>query len=211
MNILFLDTASKENLLAICNEEKTLALAHLTQKGDGEIVPAIENALKKAKLTYDDLTHVASSIGPGGFTSLRVGVTAINTLSYSLNIPSTGIHLSGLWAARVKKVVVARERPLPQSPNNFLWLHSTRRTQLFVKGFAADGTTTPCALFDLEDAAELCGQYVGELIEEHQKALTGCTPMPKENLLSLEEMLPGYLSNLKYQKQQLLPWYGREG
>lgn len=196
MNILFIDTASKQNLLALCNEEKTLILTNLVQKNDSGLIPAIEKALEKAGMRYSDLTHLACAIGPGGFTSLRIGVTTMNTLSYSLELPSAGIHLSSVWAARTKQPC--------------LWLHSTRRTQIFVKVFGGDGTSTPTTIFDLEEAEQLQGQYVGELIEEHQNLLTQCTPMPKEALLSLEEMLPQYLSQLKYRKQLLLPWYGRD-
>ena len=204
MNILFLDTASNPHILALCSEEHTLAFKEIEQHRDQDIVPAIENALNKAKMEYSDLTHLACAIGPGGFTSLRIGVTAINTLSHSLKLPSAGIHLSELWRARVRI-----PNPEPRIP--FLWLHSTRRTQLFVKGFGTDGKTTPCALMDLQDAVALQGEYVGELIPEHRDALKNCIPMPEEKLSSLEDVLPPFLSGLQYGNQQLMPWYGREG
>ena len=212
MRILFLDTASNPHALALCTEEKTLALKEIKQHGDQDIVPAIEAALEEGKMTYEDLTHLACAIGPGGFTSLRIGVTAVNTLAHALGLPAAGVHLSALRGTRVKNVVGAvRERPLQRTPSPFLWLHSTRKTQLFVKGFGADGKTTPCTLMDLDDAVSLQGEYVGELIPEHQEALKNCAPMPEEKLASLKQALPQFLSGLTYSKQQLIPWYGREG
>ncbi len=234
MPTLFLDTASKNHLLALCDRKKTLVTKNLPEKGEGELIPKLEEAMKDVNLTYKDLTHLACAIGPGGFTSLRIGVTAVNTMAYALGLPSAGIHLSDLWKSRVRGVspfetprrvtpsdfaepqrskIVSRggHGGAPQGDAGFLWLHSTRRTQIFVKGFGADGTVTPTGIFGLEDAVNLKGSYVGELIPEHQELLTQCTPIPEDELVPLEEMLPGFLAKLSYREQQLRPWYGREG
>ncbi len=198
MLILFLDTASNKHSLALCSEREVFAYLPLKTHGDADLVPTIEAALKENGYSYRDLTHLVSLLGPGGFTSLRVGVTAINTLAYALGLPSAGIHLSDLWSSRVK----------PQQ--NFLWLHSTRRTQIFVKGYGADGTITPVGTFGLEDAVQLQGSYVGELIPEHQTLLARCIQIPEKELTPFNEFLPEFLAKLPYQKQQLEPWYGRE-
>lgn len=235
MRILFLDTASNSPSLALCNEQQTLALHSLPKQGESQVIPLLEEALRQAGWRYEDhvnsqgehvagLTHIACVVGPGGFVSLRIGVTAANTLAWALSLPSAGIHPSDLWAARASirptsvmlsavseanSVSKHAGRP-PQHDNaDFLWLHSTRRTQLFVRGFGAfkERFSGP-ALVDLEEAASLHGTYVGELIEEHQKVLTGCKPLME--VPSLEAVLPSFLKNLEYRKQQLLPWYGRE-
>jgi tRNA threonylcarbamoyl adenosine modification protein YeaZ len=207
MNILFLDTASKENILALCTEHTTLLLTHLQQKVDAVMIEEIEKLMEKAKCSYSDLTHLACVIGPGGFTSLRVGVTVINTLAYALSLPSAGIHLSELWRERVIRAAGARGH----AQQNFFWLHSTRRMQLFVKGFSSDGTImTPSTMLDLEDARTLRGPYVGELIDDHTKVLNNCHPILENNLLSLKEVLPTFLVQKHYEKKQLLPWYGRD-
>jgi tRNA threonylcarbamoyl adenosine modification protein YeaZ len=217
MKTLFLDTASNENLLALCDEKKTLVIKSLKKMGDAELIPAIEDVLKEVGWEYKDLTNLACAIGPGGFTSLRVGVTAINTLAYSLDIPSAGMHLSDLWAKRVQRNCHPERALNPSEASGegrvegFLWLHSTRKTSLFVRGFGTDGTITPTGLLEMDEAVALQGPYVGELIPEHKEALTRCEPLEEGKIESLDEMLPKYLSELKYQKQQLVPWYGREG
>lgn len=202
MIILFLDTASNSHSLALCTESELLARVPLKTHGDTDLVPAIENILKEKNRTYKDLTHLASVIGPGGFTSLRVGVTAINTLAYTLNLPSAGVHLSDFWSQRVLFEQARRS-------GNFLWLHSTRRTQIFVKGYGIDGTITPIGTFGLDDAVKLKGPYVGELIPEHRELLKNCIPISEEELMPIEKFLPPFLAALLYAKQQLLPWYGR--
>ena len=204
MLVLFLDTASKPSTLALCDEERTLGIASVEHTKDIGIIPAIERLLKKAEKTYSDLTQTACVTGPGGFVSLRIGVAATNTLAYALDLPSAGVHLSDLWARRVR--VGVRNKEIP-----FLWLHSTRRTQIFARGFGTHTTQFPEAtLVNLEEAANLRGEYVGELIPGHSKVLSRCTPLQGKDFPTLEETLPGFLKTCDYGKQQLLPWYGRD-
>ena len=213
---LFLDTASKEPSLALCSKEETLALkprtlhrrvrGHVPQK-DSTLIPTLEALLRDAGVTYEDLTHLACVIGPGGFTSLRIGVATANTLAYALGLPSVGVHLSDLWARRVQCV----QKSVQKSVHTFLWLHSTRKTQLFVRGYGSFEKQYPePTLVELEEAMKLKGPYVGELIEEHQRALTGCEPIDETSIVLLKDMLPKFLRDLPYKKQQLVPWYGRE-
>jgi tRNA threonylcarbamoyl adenosine modification protein YeaZ len=203
VRILFLDTASAEANLALCDDEQTLTLQPLPKQGESRMLSTMETALKEVRWTFQNLTHLACTLGPGGFTSLRVGVTAMNALAFALKIPSTGIHLSDLWRERVNLIADSCQL------SGFLWLHSTRRTQLFVRGFGTSGEPWPePTLIDLEEATKLQGKYVGELLEEHKQVLTGC--MPLKEIQPLETVLPTFLRNLQYEKQQLLPWYGRE-
>lgn len=47
----------------------------------------IEALLLKNELKISDLKGIVVYQGPGSFTGLRIGITAANTLAYSLNIP----------------------------------------------------------------------------------------------------------------------------
>lgn len=53
-------------------------------------MPAIEEMMKKAKVTPADLTHIAVAEGPGSYTGIRIGLTIAKTLAWSLKIP---LHL----------------------------------------------------------------------------------------------------------------------
>jgi hypothetical protein len=163
MRALFLDLASHpstssgqaQGLLACVTGERVTALEAVDHRvGDHELIPLFERVLSTASWGSKDLTHVACVIGPGGFTSLRVAVAFANTLAHELTIPAAGIHLSDLYAARITPhppLGCARGNlshpPSPlrsfgragwereQGEASFLWLHSTKKYELFVRGF----------------------------------------------------------------------------
>jgi N6-L-threonylcarbamoyladenine synthase len=56
------------------------------------IVPTVDAALKKAKITKDQLHAIAYTQGPGLQGSLLVGASFAKSLSIGLNIPSIGVH-----------------------------------------------------------------------------------------------------------------------
>ena len=227
MHTLFLDIASHEGLLACSTEERVLAHRAIDHRiGDHELVPLMEDVLREAGWSYKDLTHLVCVIGPGGFTSLRVGVSCINALSWALKVPVAGIHLSDLYGARVvgachpsEHLTMTPCEPRTGDISSFLWLHSTKRTELFIRGFGdlAKEWLQPMHItiddllakfhspttYPLQPAP-----YVGELLPEHCSAI-GKTGAEALSLRPLSGILPPFLSSLAYQTQVLQPWYGR--
>lgn len=194
MNILFLDFASQKQFVALVDEKKVLAYKEIDDhKEEAAMMPLIESMADMSKVT-----HVACALGPGGFTSLRVGVALTNALSYGLGIPSAGVHLSDLWSEAGK-----------EQANDFVWLHSTRKTSLFIRGFGTFETNWPePTVISLDDAKMIAGSAVGELIPEHLQAFSNMQMLP---ITSYQSVLPNVLSALAYKENQtLLPWYGRE-
>ncbi len=63
---------------------------------DDDLVPAIERACRKGKISQRDLTIVAVSIGPGGYTSLRIAIAAAKMIAMA-----TGARLIGVPTALV--------------------------------------------------------------------------------------------------------------
>ncbi len=54
------------------------------------LLPLIEKALKKQKLSVADIGAIRINPGPGSFTGLRVGVAVANALGWTLGIPVNG-------------------------------------------------------------------------------------------------------------------------
>jgi len=56
-----------------------------------ELTPAIDRLFRQMDIGYEQLTGLGVAIGPGSFTSLRIGLAAIKGISMALNIPVVGI------------------------------------------------------------------------------------------------------------------------
>jgi len=56
-----------------------------------KVLPTIDQILKKEKIKLSALRGIGVVTGPGGFTSVRVGVAVANGLGYGLSLPIIGI------------------------------------------------------------------------------------------------------------------------
>lgn len=80
------------------------------------IVPVVDQAIKEAGISPQDLSAIAFTRGPGLMGSLLVGVSFAKGLSASLNIPLIDVnHLSGHILANFIQVE-GQEIPVPQYP-----------------------------------------------------------------------------------------------
>lgn len=57
-----------------------------------ELVPAIESALHDSDTEINALQAVGAAVGPGSFTSLRIGLAAAKGLCLALHIPIIGVQ-----------------------------------------------------------------------------------------------------------------------
>ncbi len=217
MRPLFLGVASHgssplttgQGLIAAVSADAVVASRQVDHRiNDSALVPAIEEVVKKAGWQWEDLTRIACVCGPGGFTSLRVGVSAANALAWGLKIPSCAIHLSDLYSVRLSPVAEVHEPPL----RSCVWLHSTKKTALFLRGFGAYQNLAPEAeLMKLEDVLRIIpadAPVTGELIPEHQEALSR-HGLSLATLRPMEEILPQFLADRNYSEETIQPWYGR--
>ncbi len=89
--ILLLDTSTPECRLTLIEgdwryESKWEANRELAKGLLGYIQSELEGQAK----TWKDLTGLGVFKGPGSFTGLRIGITVLNTVSYSEGIPIVG-------------------------------------------------------------------------------------------------------------------------
>jgi tRNA threonylcarbamoyl adenosine modification protein YeaZ len=207
---LFVDLASHDGLLAAVNDDRVEASVHIDHRiADDALFPAVEKTLSDAGWSFTTLRYIACVTGPGGFTSVRCAVTVANTLADQLKIPIAGVHLSDVYAARASHIYTRNPKSEVRSP--ILWLHSTKSTSLFVRGFGSFQTLWPePVLITLEELLQRCPRsapFCGELLPKHQEALAH-TIAPLQ-LQSLEDALPELLKGLLYTEEAIAPWYGR--
>ena len=70
-----------------------------SQRHTVELAPAIAELLKRCGITMDDVHGVGVALGPGSFTSLRVGLSLVKGLALSRHIPLVGIPTLDILAA----------------------------------------------------------------------------------------------------------------
>jgi tRNA threonylcarbamoyladenosine biosynthesis protein TsaB len=105
--ILNIETATKNCSVCLAEEGKIIVLTEYAGEGythAEKLHVFIEEALKKANLSFADLDAVAVSMGPGSYTGLRIGVSAAKGLCYALNIPLIAIDTLELLARNTSAV-----------------------------------------------------------------------------------------------------------
>lgn len=132
-----------------------------------ELAPAIEALFERTGTSSEDLTGLAVAIGPGSFTSLRIGMAAVKGLSLALNIPVVGIPSLD---------VVAVAQPLDEKPMIAV-LHAGRTRLAYAPYQVKDGRWQAQAEAQVIDASELVKTITdptlvcGELSEEARSVI----------------------------------------
>ena len=91
--LLAIDTAAPRLALALLRAGDRLdtAVEDMPTGQAERLFPALDQLLRRAQVTYADLTRIAVTTGPGSFTGLRIGLSAARGLGLALNIPVLGI------------------------------------------------------------------------------------------------------------------------
>jgi tRNA threonylcarbamoyladenosine biosynthesis protein TsaB len=91
--LLAVDTSTQTMGLALYNGTQVLAesvwLTH--SHHTVELAPAIDELFQRAAIKPGQLEAAACALGPGSFTSLRIGLAVVKGLALSLHIPVIGI------------------------------------------------------------------------------------------------------------------------
>ena len=104
------------------------------------LIPLIEEVLAELGIGFKDVDVVASTVGPGSFTGLRLGLSTVRSLGLALDRPMIGLNTLE---------VVARHA-VSDGPGSdpVLAVLETKRSDYYVQLFTAEGQpeTAPLAL-----------------------------------------------------------------
>lgn len=99
--ILAIDTALKGCNVAVSHKGKTFTEFIDTDFGQAEhLVPTIQDCIDKAGAEFSDLDIILTTLGPGTFTGLRIGLSTAKALGLALNTPVFGISTLQAMAFR---------------------------------------------------------------------------------------------------------------
>ena len=93
MKILGIDTSALVATVALCEDEKPLAV--YSQKcgltHSQTMLPMVKNVLDNTDTAIDDIDMIAVSEGPGSFTGIRIGISTVKGLAFGKNKICIGV------------------------------------------------------------------------------------------------------------------------
>lgn len=104
MKILALDSTAKTASVSIAEDEKLITVYSVTAglNHSETLLPMVENALKTAHITVDDVDMFAISEGPGSFTGVRIGVSLLKGLAFGKDKLCVGVSTLEALAYNLK-------------------------------------------------------------------------------------------------------------
>ena len=91
---LIVDTSTKNCSIAIANTSGIIynKLWETPYNPTSELLPNIMTALSQTELTSDRIAGIGVAGGPGGFSSIRTGISVVKGLKMALGIPVDGFN-----------------------------------------------------------------------------------------------------------------------
>ena len=104
MKILSIDTSSDVCGVSILENNNLIEkFDEITKESHSQrLMPIIENAFKKTKLTIDDIDLIVCDIGPGSFTGIRIGIATVKAFCDSKELIPIGISSLEALAYSIK-------------------------------------------------------------------------------------------------------------
>ena len=98
--LLAIDTSTRYAAVALADGERVVDLQawYSTVNHTSELMPAVANLLRRRGLATSGLDGIAVALGPGGFSALRVGMSAAKGLAMAAKLPVVGVATLDLEA-----------------------------------------------------------------------------------------------------------------
>ena len=195
--ILNIETATKNCSVALAKEGKTILCKEIAEEGYSHaerLHVFIEEIIKEVGITFQDLTAIAVSQGPGSYTGLRIGVSAAKGLCYALGVPLIAIDTLQVLASQAN---IFNGLIIPMLDARRMEVYSA----IFTPNIENKRTVQAEIITEnsFEDLQEIL-YFVGDCAEKCKPVLT------KENYIFLEEIKypsakeMSFLSFEKYKK-----------
>ncbi|WP_248928749.1 tRNA (adenosine(37)-N6)-threonylcarbamoyltransferase complex dimerization subunit type 1 TsaB [Paenibacillus hamazuiensis] len=136
--MLAMDTSTSSMTSAIFRDGRLLAENNSKAERNHSmyLIPHIQEMLRSLELRPGDIAAIATGVGPGSYTGIRIGVTVAKTFAWARKVPLIGV--SSLEAMALGGLRLAQSA----APEGKIWvvpLMDARRGQAFTALYEADG------------------------------------------------------------------------
>ena len=166
MYFLSFETSTKIFSLALSQDEKILRYRNLKSASvlEDTILPTINKILDSAGVKFSQIDGFAIALGPGSFTSLRVGLSTVKSFAMATNkhvigIPSMDIIAHGVNLGSYDEICV---------------INDARREKVYACLYGPNGRTSDYLLTSIDDVLEkVHGKtlWVGDAIGIYRKSI----------------------------------------
>jgi len=176
--LLAVDTSTQTMGLALYDGSQALAETYWRTQTHHtvELAPSAQDLLKKCGVASTSLTAVACALGPGSFTSMRIGLAFAKGLAFSLSIPLLGIPTFDFLVATQPLLDIPLAAVLPAGRGRLAvgwyknvdnkWTAEGEATIMTAEALSAmiDGRTYICGEFDAEERQTLGRKYKNAIV-----------------------------------------------
>ncbi len=197
--LLSIDTSTSQSGLALYDGAQVLAelLWHSRAHHTKELAPALAGLLERTGAKMDEVKAVGVAVGPGSFTSLRVGLSFAKGLSLARKLPIVGIPTLDIVAAaqpiaKVKLAVVLQAGRGRLALGRYEWSSS---------GWQAKGEPAVTTVDELIDSIQnpviVCGELTADERQRIRKNKNALLATPASCARR-----PGVLAELAWRRWQ---------
>ena len=159
--LLAVDTSTAQIGLALYDGAQVIVeyAWRSSQRHTVELAPAISDLLTRCGVTMDNITALGVALGPGSFTSLRVGLALVKGLALSRRIPLIGIPTLDILANAQPASKLPLAVAIQAGRGRFAlgWYKGSRN------GWQAQGdarvVTLETLMDDLKSPSVVCGEF----------------------------------------------------
>ena len=211
--LLAINTSSQNCALASLNKldlpgKKVLSeITWQSQADESEkLLIKIRDLLEKHHLQFSDLTSLFVISGPGSYTRLRIGVTIVNALAYSLNLPVYSLDLFNFYRLRYQNNVQSHSQ-------KSVILINAGGDKVYFCPFTPQKkiTINQIEILSLAEISPKASRFFGELTSAQLKKISSAKTIwfPEKKLLSFGSTLLKLDFNQLFPQKLIIPFYFR--
>ncbi|HJD68015.1 MAG TPA: tRNA (adenosine(37)-N6)-threonylcarbamoyltransferase complex dimerization subunit type 1 TsaB [Rickettsia endosymbiont of Bembidion lapponicum] len=160
MKILAFDTANNTASVALSDKDNILAYAEEVRPSmqAENLMPMIEQVMKAAQCSYDELDYLAVTNGPGSFTGIRIGLACTKGILFAKE------NIKGVAVSNFEHAYFRAIGQVKDYDKIYVFLNAYRSSQLYLQIFDKSGKRNEPLLIDFDYAIGLLKYEKGNII-----------------------------------------------